>query len=170
MFYRTSNGIVIGVLNDYDLSSTRNVPTGQERTGTVPFMAIALLTQDALAGKVEHLYVHDAESFIWVLTWVCLRYEDGKLLRQGRQLDSWLAADANRCREKKNDFLATRIRTIHPSASHQESWKVARKCCSLIYSQYGPDEPAEMTDGEVFLLWLQSKVKGHLPDDILFGA
>ncbi|KAG0694107.1 hypothetical protein DFH29DRAFT_1006643 [Suillus ampliporus] len=61
----------IGVLNDYDLSSTQNhSPSGRERTGTVPFMALDLLTKQAIAGEVEHLYQHDAESLIWVLGWV----------------------------------------------------------------------------------------------------
>src|ERR1700710_475849 len=40
MYYKTSNGLIIGVLNDYDLSSVRDTPTGTERTGTVPFMAM----------------------------------------------------------------------------------------------------------------------------------
>ncbi|OAX38296.1 hypothetical protein K503DRAFT_770628, partial [Rhizopogon vinicolor AM-OR11-026] len=62
MFYETSSGLIIGILNNYDLSSTRDSPTGNERTGTVPFMAMELLTKAALEGKVEHLYRHDAES------------------------------------------------------------------------------------------------------------
>jgi len=33
---------VVGVLNDYDLSSTKDIPIGRERTGTVPFMALDL--------------------------------------------------------------------------------------------------------------------------------
>ncbi|KAG2052904.1 hypothetical protein BDR06DRAFT_914512, partial [Suillus hirtellus] len=77
MVYRL-RGQYIGVLNDYDLSSfNRDGPRGLERTGTVPFMAADLLTPDGVAGKVEHLYAHDAESLIWVLTWVCLRYKEG---------------------------------------------------------------------------------------------
>ncbi|KAG1805109.1 uncharacterized protein HD556DRAFT_1283541, partial [Suillus plorans] len=70
MVYRL-RGQFIGVLNDYDLSSfKRDGPRGLERTGTVPFMAADLLTPDGVAGKVEHVYAHDAESLIWVLTWV----------------------------------------------------------------------------------------------------
>ncbi|KAG1799527.1 uncharacterized protein BJ212DRAFT_1251972, partial [Suillus subaureus] len=60
-----------GILNDFDLSSTQDSPSGQEHTGTVPFMAIELLMKEAIEGQVKHLYQHDAESFIWVLTWVC---------------------------------------------------------------------------------------------------
>ncbi|KAG2753919.1 hypothetical protein P692DRAFT_201228671, partial [Suillus brevipes Sb2] len=58
MVYKTSDGRYIGVLNDFDLSSTRDTPSGQERTGTVPFMAIELLTKEAIEGKVQHLYQH----------------------------------------------------------------------------------------------------------------
>ncbi|KAG2079136.1 hypothetical protein BDR04DRAFT_961306, partial [Suillus decipiens] len=59
MVYRL-RGKFIGVLNDYDLSSfKRDGPSGLERTGTIPFMAIDLLTPEAIAGEVEHLYAHD---------------------------------------------------------------------------------------------------------------
>ncbi|KAG2046754.1 hypothetical protein BDR06DRAFT_1014464 [Suillus hirtellus] len=71
--YRT-HGQFTGVLNDYDLSLfQRDSPNSPERTGTVPFMALDLLIPESMAGKVEHVYAHDAESFIWVLTWTCLR-------------------------------------------------------------------------------------------------
>jgi hypothetical protein len=57
MVYKTSDGRWIGVLNDFDLSSTRDTPSGQERTiGTVPFMALDFLTEEAIEGQVEHLY------------------------------------------------------------------------------------------------------------------
>ncbi|KAG0699565.1 hypothetical protein DFH29DRAFT_1014299, partial [Suillus ampliporus] len=74
MWYRTKNGVLMGVLNDYDLSSLVITPgpQGNERTGTVPFMAFDLLTPEGQSGNVEHLYHHDLESFMWVLVWVCL--------------------------------------------------------------------------------------------------
>jgi hypothetical protein len=58
------DGKRMGVLNDYDLSSLANVqgPQGNERTGTVPFMARELLTEEGQRGKVKHLYRHDLES------------------------------------------------------------------------------------------------------------
>jgi hypothetical protein len=68
MIYKTLGGRWIGVLNDFDLSSTQDTPLGQERTGTVPFMAQHLLSEEGIIGEVKHLYQHDAESFIWVLT------------------------------------------------------------------------------------------------------
>ncbi|KAG2363000.1 hypothetical protein BDR07DRAFT_1405681 [Suillus spraguei] len=107
MGYRL-RGRFMSVLNDFDLSSikqflssAKNGPQGFERTGTVPFMSLHLLVPEAIAGQVEHMYYHDAESFIWVLTWICLRYDNGKLLRKNRPLDDWLTVDAMGCHEKK---------------------------------------------------------------------
>ncbi|KAG0695564.1 hypothetical protein DFH29DRAFT_954736, partial [Suillus ampliporus] len=71
MYCKTKDGVLVGVLNDYDLSSlaTTQGPLGNERTGTVPFMALDLLSPESQRGKVQHLYRHDLESFIWVLVW-----------------------------------------------------------------------------------------------------
>ncbi|KAG1741280.1 hypothetical protein EDB19DRAFT_1875935 [Suillus lakei] len=157
MVYKTSDGRYIGVLNDFDLSSTQDSPSGRERTGTVPFMALELLTKDAIEGKVKHLYQHDAESLIWVLTWVCLRYRNGRLLRKGRPFDEWLKMDVNGCREKKNDFLNAGRRKIKPTRSHKLNWRVARYCLrpvALFYAddpEFGDPESgdSEMDDSEV---------------------
>ncbi|KAG1855272.1 hypothetical protein F4604DRAFT_1590846, partial [Suillus subluteus] len=81
-------GRFISVLDDFDLSSTeRHGPRGIECTETIPFMPLHLLVPKVGAGKVEHVYYDDAESFIWVLTWICLRCENGKLISRNRPLD-----------------------------------------------------------------------------------
>ena len=71
-----------GILNDFDLAHLRGKPrpSGSERTGTMPFMALDLLIKAALNGKITRLYRHDCESFAWVLLWICCRYKDGKLI------------------------------------------------------------------------------------------
>ncbi|KAF9241604.1 hypothetical protein BU15DRAFT_36436, partial [Melanogaster broomeanus] len=63
---------LMGILNDFDLASltTSDKPLGNERTGTIPFMAIHLLRQNGQDGKVKHLYRHDMESFIWAYIWL----------------------------------------------------------------------------------------------------
>ncbi|KAG2339967.1 hypothetical protein BDR05DRAFT_991741 [Suillus weaverae] len=156
-------GQFIGVLNDYDLSSfQRDSPSSLERTGTVPFMAINLLTPEAIAGKVEHVYAHDAESFIWVLTWVCLRYEGGNLLSKNRPLDEWLKLDAIRCREKKNDFKTSGLPFMGPSGSHEVSWKVVQKCFMGIHSIYTPLGYRKLGDQSAFELLLEEPIQGHL--------
>ncbi|KAG2051452.1 hypothetical protein BDR06DRAFT_589387 [Suillus hirtellus] len=106
MWYK-KNGRLIGVLNDYDLSSLANAlgPQGNERTGTVPFMALDLLTKEGQQGKVKHLYHHDLESFIWVFAWIFLRYRQGVLLQISRPLDEWATLGAIACRKEKSDFM-----------------------------------------------------------------
>ena len=49
------DGILIGVLNDYDLSSLASAQgrQGNERTGTVPFMALDLLTPEGQGGEIN---------------------------------------------------------------------------------------------------------------------
>ncbi|KAF8881760.1 hypothetical protein BD779DRAFT_995636 [Infundibulicybe gibba] len=69
-----------GILNDFDLAQLRGrlPPSGTERTGTMPFMALDLLRGPATwHGHVEREYRHDAESFAWVLFWICCGYQDG---------------------------------------------------------------------------------------------
>ncbi|KAG2134182.1 uncharacterized protein EDB93DRAFT_849741 [Suillus bovinus] len=170
MGYRL-RGRFISVLNDFDLSSIKrflssveDAPKGFERTGTVPFMSLKLLVPDAIAGKVEHVYCHDAESFIWVLAWVCLRYGNGKLLRKNRPLDEWLTVDAQGCYKEKMAFLGS-VLSMHPTPSHQKNFDVARQCLGLVYGSIGPFPYVPMDDEEVFRTWL----KNHIPENILQG-
>ncbi|KAG2096093.1 uncharacterized protein F5147DRAFT_763603 [Suillus discolor] len=109
IFDAWKNGKLIGVLNDYDLSSLADDlgPRGNERTGTVPSMALDLLTEKAQRGEVKHIYRHDLESFIWVFTWIFLRYRQGVLLpRRLRLFDEWATLGAISCGKKKLAFLA----------------------------------------------------------------
>ena len=94
-----------GVLCDYDLSISRQRPRvpGTDRTGTIPFMAIGLLTDKYWNGSLERLYQHELEAFIWILPFVFLRYQHGK--PQPRTLvEQWMTSNYIVCREKKNDF------------------------------------------------------------------
>jgi hypothetical protein len=158
MVYKTLGGRWIGVLNDFDLSSTRDTPSGQECTGTVPFMALDLLTEEAIKGQVKHLYQHDAESFIWVLTWICICYEDGVYIGKRTALHDWLRVDALGCHEKKSSFLGYGCKEVTPSLSHGGSWKVARSCLLPIYAQYGPGDAPVLEDRIVFETWLRKSI------------
>ncbi|KAH7903117.1 hypothetical protein BJ138DRAFT_1120710 [Hygrophoropsis aurantiaca] len=131
MYYKNPQGDLKGVLNDYDLASLADQigPKGNERTGTIPFMALELLTWEALEGRVTHLYRHDVESFVWVLAWVSLRYKDGHLRPNApRPLDAWAKRDAIECYEKKSGFLSHgQFLKFIPKTSYQYSWNVAKK-------------------------------------------
>ncbi|TFK45081.1 hypothetical protein BDQ12DRAFT_593497, partial [Crucibulum laeve] len=78
-----------GVLNGFDLAVLRDINTGKpvtadsgERYGTIPFMALELLSNKYYDGKLERQYRHDLESFIWVLTWLCLYGVDDDVQEQ----------------------------------------------------------------------------------------
>ncbi|KAG2124974.1 hypothetical protein BD769DRAFT_856656 [Suillus cothurnatus] len=156
MVYKASDGRFIGVLNDFDLSSTRDSPSGQERTGTIAFMAIELLSKE---GTDKHLYRHNAELFIWVLTWVCLRYQKGRLLNKGRQLD-WLQVDAIKCRKEKCDFLYSGRNDIEPSPSHLKNWDFAQFCLDTLGSHYAVRSNLRLPleDHIVFETWLENQI------------
>ncbi|KAK0211823.1 hypothetical protein IW262DRAFT_1497677 [Armillaria fumosa] len=64
---------IVGVLNDFDLSSVIPLKGAAflHRTGTPPYMAHELLGQS----DVGHLYRHDIEAFYYVLLILCCRYE-----------------------------------------------------------------------------------------------
>ncbi|KAF8875292.1 hypothetical protein BD779DRAFT_1407512, partial [Infundibulicybe gibba] len=68
-----------GILNDFNLAQLRDHPSLNETewAGTMPFMALDLLEEPAWNGKVRREYRHDAESFAWVLLWICCTYRDG---------------------------------------------------------------------------------------------
>ncbi|KZT63360.1 hypothetical protein DAEQUDRAFT_646521, partial [Daedalea quercina L-15889] len=61
-------------LRDFDLARLvrlrmPNGPPDTERTGTTPFMALDLLNSRYWEGKVERLYRHDLEGFVWVMAY-----------------------------------------------------------------------------------------------------
>jgi len=68
-----------GVLNDWDLCRIRTNTgiqhRGGERTRTVPFIAIDLLTPEYFDGSKPPLYRHDLEGLIWILPWGFLQFE-----------------------------------------------------------------------------------------------
>jgi len=128
MYYKDAEENIVGVLNDFDLASTTDIPTGTQRTGTIPFMALGLLG-DA-EGRKKHLYEHDAESFIWVLIWISLQYSNGKPRKEDeRPLDGWLGVDDTQCRKNKRDFLYDDgLWSLAAGEGHERNWELAKDC------------------------------------------
>ncbi|KJZ70776.1 hypothetical protein HIM_09826 [Hirsutella minnesotensis 3608] len=99
-------------LIDLDLAIrvTREGASGAKgKTGTRAFMAIG-----ALLGNEQHSFMHDLESFFWVLFWICVHY-DGPARGIGpTEFESWnYQSDNQLVRSKKGviddeeDFLRT---------------------------------------------------------------
>jgi hypothetical protein len=121
LMYDKRNGDC-GVLNDYDLAHLdgRSRPSGTERTGTMPFMALDLLTDEAWEGKITRLYRHDCESFAWVLLWICCRYEDGKEI-PNPPLGQFITGSYNQCFEKKRPIIS-RLKHLTATSSYDSFW------------------------------------------------
>ncbi|KZT08872.1 uncharacterized protein LAESUDRAFT_811005 [Laetiporus sulphureus 93-53] len=100
-----------GVLNVFDLARIRlddnNQATGQERTGTIPFMAMDLLSREYFRGEIVRLYRHDFESFLWILAYRLLRGASG----QNTDVGKWNTGNYIDCRFAKSDFLTTQMET-----------------------------------------------------------
>ena len=117
-----------GVLNDYNLAHLdgQPQPSGSERTGTMPFMALDLLADEAMDGKVERLYCHDCESFAWVLLLICCRYEDGKEI-QNAPLSELNTHDYKQCFKEKYVMSGGILDRITATRSYESFWPTARQ-------------------------------------------
>ncbi|TFK46555.1 hypothetical protein OE88DRAFT_1667588 [Heliocybe sulcata] len=95
LLFTRVGGHVVGVLNDLDMCIVRRDGSSPEYelTGTIPFMAYALLLALGKGDSVPHLYEHDVESFAYVGLWICARYKEGKLTVHGAYRD-WMATVA----------------------------------------------------------------------------
>jgi hypothetical protein len=73
-----------GILNDWDLAAVVNIGQYEvtqsdfRRTGTLPFMAVDLLSQEGFNGEIARRYRHDLESFSWCLSWIAGCVKDKK--------------------------------------------------------------------------------------------
>ncbi|KAJ5573499.1 uncharacterized protein N7459_007926 [Penicillium hispanicum] len=77
-------------LIDLDLSikESRTEASGAKgRTGTRAFMAIGVLLGES------HSFMHDLESFFWVLFWICIHYDSPGQGRVVPNFDKWNYAD-----------------------------------------------------------------------------
>jgi len=150
MYKKDDTGKVIGVLGDFDLSSLLAKPsTNTERTGTVPFMALDLLTKKALAGEVPHDYGHEAEAYFWVGVYDTACYNNGRTVNTAPPAQ-WNSLNATTLREKKLDYL-DRLEEHEATASQEDVWN------GLSYLE-GPLERRR--------IFRRSKTKKPVPDTL----
>ena len=91
--YDYLKGIPVGVVNDFDLATWVNhSTTNNDRTGTIPFMAIDLLN-GGLDRGIRREYRHDLESFSWILAFVSvaqIEYEGSKIkISPVQRVNTW---------------------------------------------------------------------------------
>lgn len=74
------------------------------KTGTRAFMAIG-----ALMGE-QHSFMHDLESFFWVLFWICVHYNGLGKSKVVAKFDEWNYADTEELAKlKKGRYLMSEI-------------------------------------------------------------
>jgi len=72
-----------GFLIDLDLAIRLDRQTAC-KTGTKVFMAIG-----TLYGDEDHSFMHDLESFFWVLFWICVHWNGPGLQKSKTEYESW---------------------------------------------------------------------------------
>ncbi|GFF93350.1 hypothetical protein IFM53868_07156 [Aspergillus udagawae] len=101
---REDHSVWPAFLIDLDLAvkEQREKPSGAKgKTGTRAFMAIGLLLGE------RHSFMHDLESFFWVLFWICIHYngpgDEGRVIPR---FDKWNYADMEELAEMKKGIVA----------------------------------------------------------------
>ena len=86
------------------------------KTGTRPFMPIGVLLDDE-----KHSFMHDLESFFWVLFWICIHYNGPNQGRVVPRFDKWNYVDTEELANSKKgvvvnerDFLRTAEENFTP--------------------------------------------------------
>ncbi|CAG8617055.1 3220_t:CDS:2, partial [Acaulospora colombiana] len=119
MYKKGEDGQVIGVLADFDLSSLEGkASSNTKRTGSLPFMALDLLSKNAVSGKVAHDYCHDAEAFFWVGVYDTACYDNGHTVDNAVPAQ-WNLPGANTMREERGYYLWNLNK--HDATSSQEN-------------------------------------------------
>jgi len=110
-----------------------------ERSGTIPFMAIALLKKEYWDGKIKREFRHELESFTWILVFVCLRYQDGEA-QHGTLVDAWMSSNYIQCAEKKAHLWLspTNLKKLieEVQADFKDEWALARRLLILARDMY----------------------------------
>lgn len=95
---------------DLAIKENREKPSGARgKTGTRAFMAIGVLLDDEM-----HSFMHDLESFFWMLFWICIHYDGPNGGRVVPQFEKWNYIDTEELAKIKKgevgnerDFLRT---------------------------------------------------------------
>jgi serine/threonine protein kinase len=183
LMYCEKNGEVCGVLNDYDLAvcldhNDSRMPSSKQRTGTKPYMAIDLL--DPNNPPSRHLYRHDLESLIYVITAHTMRYKGTELMKNP-PLQNWFTSNMAQLRaSKKESITSSRPPIPSPEFSAFRSWLVLmwgtlnqgiraqnihmdQKLWVQHYSEHLPN----FGDGESSATFNEETLGGHLTYEML---
>jgi hypothetical protein len=104
-----------GFLIDLDLAikEKRISASGAKgKTGTWAFMAVG-----ALQGE-QHSFMHDLESFFWVLFWICIHCDGPKKDRVVARFDQWNYVDTD---ERAEDLAGIKLIVVSKEESFMKT-------------------------------------------------
>lgn len=122
-----------GYLIDFDLAiklDQQKASGAPNKTGTKVFMAIG-----ALLGK-EHSFMHDLESFFWVLLWVCEHWNGPSKQLAKAKHDSWNYQNTSLLAEGKLGYV--NLADEHGYTSFTPYCKMLRPCIQQLYKVVFP--------------------------------
>ena len=148
-------GTMIGVLNDFDLASvmergiTSPPKIGFRRTGTPLFMAVELLSEEALRAEVPRLYRHDLEAFAWVLLYASACVKDGKENLDVEPFRDWVSKGPSQLQRRKMEFVRNSRRL--PDNFPNKEWLIPtfRIWFEIIFAYNVEDVPGPERDPEL---------------------
>ena len=108
---------VVGVLNYWDLATVFSSSTtpNTDRTGTIPFMALQLLS----GKRVVPMFRHDVESFFWLFLWVCGCPDGSRREVLVAPYKVWRKLDMHACKIERGSFLsAVNLDDLNVSEHH----------------------------------------------------
>jgi hypothetical protein len=89
-----------------------------------------------------HLYRHDLEAFIWILTYIFICFANGEEL-EINPLQSWLTGDYTICFEKKSAFLR-RLNKQSPSSAWIDEWPIPQSLLDDLDERGGVERRIEL--------------------------
>jgi len=102
-------------LIDLDLAirEQRLGPSGaRERTGTRAFMSIGVLLNE------KHSYIHDCESFFWVLFWICIHYNGPNEQRVVDDYEAWNYMNMQKLAKEKKGIVVVEADFLMEAREH----------------------------------------------------
>lgn len=117
-----------------------------------PIMALGLLNGEYWYGNIKRRYHHDLESFLWILPFVCLQYENGNLIKNP-PLESWARGVVHDCRKTKSKFLELILSSpnLIPWVTRSWEWLVIRAFAQRILDFWRMRLPATLQD-EIYVV------------------
>ena len=143
----------VGILNDFDLAKLADQAgaTGQDNTGTLPFMALDLLSEEGLCGRIARRYRHDAESFAWCLVCLYLSMVEGadgeNCTRNPHPLPTWF----QNCSSSLDSKVSFQWRNHNPDVSlvHSNTRSLALNLHEFWLDRYWAQFPSRAERAEM---------------------